>query len=169
MKKTYYKTAVFLVSVIILMFITSVSADAAAAPGIITPDEIRPGMKGYGLTVFKGTEPEKFDVVVEDVVHNFMLKQDIILIRCIHPVTDKAGVIGGMSGSPIYISGKLAGALAYGWSFSKEALAGVSSDFINAINTGQNPVSNSESGLAVVRILEASQHSIKHMGAEVIL
>ena len=51
----------------------------------------------------------------------------------------------------------------------KEALAGVSSDFINAINTGQNPVSNSESGLAVVRILEASQHSIKHMGAEVVL
>jgi predicted dehydrogenase len=51
----------------------------------------------------------------------------------------------------------------------KEALAGVTADFINAINTGEAPVSNSESGLSVVRILEASQHSIKHMGQEVVL
>jgi len=51
----------------------------------------------------------------------------------------------------------------------KEALAGVTSDFVTAINTGQSPVSDSESGLAVVKILEASQHSIKNKGAEVIL
>lgn len=91
----------------------------------ISVDQIKPGMKGYGLTVFKGTVPERFEVEVVDVVPNFLLRQSIILIRCKHPVTDNAGVIGGMSGSPIYIEGKLAGALAYGWRFSKEPLAGV--------------------------------------------
>lgn len=92
---------------------------------IIPVDQIKPGMKGYGLTVFRGTVPEKFNVEVVDVVPNFLLRQNIILIQCSHPITDKAGVIGGMSGSPIFINGKLAGALAYGWQFNKEALAGV--------------------------------------------
>ncbi|MCP4599111.1 MAG: hypothetical protein GY847_00985 [Proteobacteria bacterium] len=102
----------------------------------ISTDEIRPGMKGYGLTVFKGTEPERFDVEVVSVVPNFLLRQNIILIRCDHPVTDKAGVIGGMSGSPIFIEGRLAGALAYGWRFSKEPLAGVTSidDMLDVLN-----------------------------------
>ncbi len=91
----------------------------------ISTSEIQPGMKGYGLTVFSGSEPERFEVEVVSVVPNFLLRQDIILIRCIHPITDKAGVIGGMSGSPIFIEGKLAGALAYGWNFNKEPIAGV--------------------------------------------
>ncbi len=93
----------------------------------ISTDEIRPGMKGYGLTVFEGTKPVRFDVEVVSVVPNFLLRQDIILIKCKHPVTDRAGVIGGMSGSPIFIEGRLAGALAYGWRFGKEPLAGVTS------------------------------------------
>jgi len=105
----------------------SVASGAAVAAGkrTIDPDEIRPGMKGYGLTVFEGTEPTRFDVEVVSVVPNFLLRQDIVLIRLSHPVTDHAGVIGGMSGSPIYIEGRLAGALAYGWRFSKDPLAGV--------------------------------------------
>ena len=91
----------------------------------ISVSEIKPGMKGYGLTVFQGTEPERFEVEVISIVPNFLLKQDVILIRCKHPVTDNAGVIGGMSGSPIFIEGRLAGALAYGWQFNKEPMAGV--------------------------------------------
>jgi hypothetical protein len=93
----------------------------------ISTDEIKPGMKGYGLTVFEGTEPERFEVEVISVVPNFLLRQDIILVRISHPITDKAGVIGGMSGSPVFIEGRLAGAVAYGWAFSKEPIAGVTS------------------------------------------
>ncbi len=92
---------------------------------VIDLDQIRPGMKGYGLTVFQGTEPERFEVEVVAILRNFLLKQDLILVRCKHPMLDEAGVIAGMSGSPIYLEGKLAGALAYGWSFSKEPLAGI--------------------------------------------
>lgn len=91
----------------------------------ISIDEIRPGMRGYGLTVFRGTEPERFDVEVIDVMHNFMPDQALILVRTSHPILEQANTVGGMSGSPIYLEGRLAGAYAYGWQFGKAPVAGV--------------------------------------------
>ncbi len=83
-------------------------------------------MKGYGLSVFKGTKPERFEVEIIGVLHNALPKQDMILIRMSGADLEKHKVIAGMSGSPIYIDGKLIGALAYGWSFENEPLmAGV--------------------------------------------
>lgn len=82
-------------------------------------------MKGHGLTVFRGTEPERFDVEVIDVLHNFRPDQDLIVVRTPHPVLEQAKIVAGMSGSPIYLEGKLAGAYAYGWSFGREPVAGV--------------------------------------------
>jgi len=98
---------------------------AHSASTTIDVASIKPGMKGYGLTVFRGTVPERFDVEVIDVLRNFRPSQDLILIRTPHPILDKAIVVGGMSGSPIYLDGKLAGAYAYGWMFGKEPVAGV--------------------------------------------
>jgi hypothetical protein len=98
---------------------------AHSASTTIDVASIKPGMKGYGLTVFRGTVPERFDVEVIDVLKNFRPSQDLILIRTPHPILDKAMVVGGMSGSPIYLDGKLAGAYAYGWMFGKEPVAGV--------------------------------------------
>lgn len=86
---------------------------------------IRPKMKGYGLTVFEGSKPERFDVEVIDVLRRFMPKQDLILIKTKHPRLDVARVVAGMSGSPIYIDGKMVGAYAYGWTFAREPIAGV--------------------------------------------
>jgi hypothetical protein len=86
---------------------------------------IRPKMKGYGLTVFEGTKPERFDIEVIDVLRRFMPKQDLILIKARHPRLDVAKVVAGMSGSPIYIDGKMIGAYAYGWTFAREPVAGV--------------------------------------------
>jgi hypothetical protein len=82
-------------------------------------------MTGYGLTVFSGFKVERFSVRVIDVLENFLPKQDLFLVRVDHPVLRKTNVVGGMSGSPIYLQGKLAGALAYGWRFSKEPIAGI--------------------------------------------
>jgi hypothetical protein len=96
-----------------------------APPAILPLSEVRAGMTGYGLTVFSGTRPERFPVRVIGVLHNFLPKQDIILIRCDDERLLHTGVTAGMSGSPIYLNGKLAGALAYGWSFAKDPLAGV--------------------------------------------
>ncbi len=82
-------------------------------------------MKGYGLTVFEGTKPEKFDVEIIDVLHNFRPRQELILVKTTHPRLEVAKVVAGMSGSPIFINGKMAGAYAYGWTFGKEPVAGV--------------------------------------------
>ena len=92
---------------------------------IMKTADIKPGMKGYGLTTFRGVKPERFKVEVVDVLRKAFPKHDLILVRCSHPLIEKAQVIAGMSGSPIYIDDKLIGALAYGWSFTKEAIAGV--------------------------------------------
>lgn len=82
-------------------------------------------MKGYGLTVFEGTKPEKFDVEVIDVLNNFRPRHDLILIKTKHPRLEVAKVVAGMSGSPIFLNGKMIGAYAYGWTFGKEPVAGV--------------------------------------------
>lgn len=95
-------------------------------PRTISVDEIKDGMKGYGLTVFKGTEPERFDVEVVGVLRNFRPSQELILIKTPHPRLNVTKNVRGMSGSPIYLDGRLAGAYAYSWSsFQVEPVAGV--------------------------------------------
>ena len=92
---------------------------------IIPLSQVRAGMKGYGLTVFEGTQPEKFDVEVIGIQKGFLPRQDLILIKTRHPRLDVTRVVAGMSGSPIFLEGKMAGAYAYGWTFPREAVAGV--------------------------------------------
>lgn len=99
---------------------------ASADDPIMRADEVRPGDKGYGLTVFRGTDPERFDVEVIDVLHSFQPGQDLILVKTEHPRLAVAKVVAGMSGSPVFIRGKLIGAYAYSMtSFPSEAVAGV--------------------------------------------
>jgi hypothetical protein len=107
-----------------LLFVASLPLARGASPTIAV-SEITPGMKGHGLTVFRGQQPERFDVEVIDVLRNFRPDQDLILIRTRHPILDQALAVGGMSGSPIFLDGRLAGAYAYGWMFGKEPIAGV--------------------------------------------
>ncbi|MBI4701662.1 MAG: hypothetical protein HY744_10980 [Deltaproteobacteria bacterium] len=87
--------------------------------------ELRPGMKGYGLTVFSGTKPERFGVEILAVLRNFRPSQDLIVVRTEHPRLDVAKTVGGMSGSPVYVGDRLIGAYAYGWFFGSEPIAGV--------------------------------------------
>jgi len=82
-------------------------------------------MVGEALTVFQGRKPEPFKVRVVSILRNFLPKQDVILIRAEDPRLEHSGIVAGMSGSPVYVDGKLMGAIAYGWSFSKEPLGGV--------------------------------------------
>ncbi len=98
---------------------------SARAVETLRPEQLKPGMKGYGLSVFNGTKPERFEVEVLGVLKNAFPKQDMILIRMSGANLEKTKIIAGMSGSPIYINDKLIGALAYGWSFENDPLAGV--------------------------------------------
>jgi len=120
---------IFLKASLLSIFLVISFAQAPAAPPggeeYMEIEKIVPGMKGYGLTVFEGTKPERFEIEVLGVLKNVWPKGDIILIRAEHPMLSKANIISGMSGSPIYIEEKLAGALAFSWYFSKEPIAGV--------------------------------------------
>jgi SpoIVB peptidase S55 len=93
----------------------------------ISVDQIHAGMHGYALTVFEGVKPESMDVEVLGVLRNTNgPKGDIILIRLHGKKVEYTGVVAGMSGSPVYLDGKLAGALAFRiGEFSKEPIAGV--------------------------------------------
>ena len=90
-------------------------------------DQIHEGMKGTALTVFQGVKPESMDVEVLGVLRNVSgPKGDIILVRLHGTKPEYTGVVAGMSGSPVYFDGKLAGALAFRiGEFSKEPIAGV--------------------------------------------
>jgi hypothetical protein len=101
---------------------------AAAFPGRMQcwrVDDLRRGMKGYGRTVLKGTRIETFQVEILGVLRNTSPGRDLVLARLSGLGLEKTGVIAGMSGSPVYVEGKLVGAVAYAWPFGKEPIAGI--------------------------------------------
>ncbi|MFN0165498.1 MAG: SpoIVB peptidase S55 domain-containing protein [Bryobacteraceae bacterium] len=87
--------------------------------------EIKPGLRGVGKTVFLGDRIENFQVEILGVLENVGPKRSLILARLSGGPLAQTGVLQGMSGSPVYISGKLAGAVAMAFTFSKEAIAGI--------------------------------------------
>ncbi len=87
--------------------------------------DIRPGMHAVGRTVFSGDKVEEFQVEILGVLENSGPKQSIVLARLSGGPLERTGVMQGMSGSPVYIDGKLAGAVAMGFPFSKEPIAGI--------------------------------------------
>ena len=94
---------------------------------ILPLSQVRAGMEGYAYTIFAGDQVEKFDLEVIGVLDNFLgPKQSIILVQLKGPKVEHTGVVAGMSGSPVYLEGKLAGALSLKLGiFSKEPIAGV--------------------------------------------
>ncbi len=125
-------------------------AQGKTAPsGILPVKDIKPGMKGYGLTVFKGTKPERFGVEVIGVLKNFQPRQDLILVKTKHPRLAVTKVVAGMSGSPIFINHKMVGAYAYGWTFGSEPVAGVT-PIQNMLNELHRPIPKMINGWPLV-------------------
>ncbi len=87
--------------------------------------DIKPGMVGYGLTVFHDTTIERFKVVAVSVVPNRLPGEDALLIKCKDKRFDIAKGVQGVSGSPVFFDGRLAGAMSFGWSMCEEPLYGV--------------------------------------------
>src|ERR1700686_1917583 len=108
-------------------FLPASTKSGIVTPAIMTLDQIRAGMRGTALTVFQGVKPDSMDVEVLGVMHNTNgPKGDVILVRLHGTKPEYTGVVAGMSGSPVYFNGKLAGALAFRIrEFSKEPIAGV--------------------------------------------
>jgi hypothetical protein len=106
---------------------TSLMASLPATTSLMPIEEIRAGMVGVGRTVFEGTELRDFKVQIIGVLRNVQgPRRDLILARLEGQGLEVSGVAQGMSGSPVYIDGKLIGAVSYSiGAFSKEPIAGI--------------------------------------------
>jgi hypothetical protein len=109
------------------------TAGAAPAPppsptgstSIMPFKEVAAGMKGTGRTVFKGTAVEEFNVEILATMENILPKKNLILARLDGGPLRDTGILEGMSGSPVYINGRLVGAVSYAWGFAKEPICGI--------------------------------------------
>lgn len=108
-------------------------ADTSVRPAGVTPkpgscwqvEDVKPGQKGYGLTVMRGTRVERFSAEVIGVLKNTSPGRDMVLCRLAGLDLERSGIIAGMSGSPVYIDNKLLGAVAFGWAYGKDPIAGI--------------------------------------------
>ncbi len=111
---------------VLLVWTAAVAAAQSWNLNILPLDQVKPGMQGIGKTVFTGEGVEDFGVRVLDIIRNFYPQTDLILVRLTGDRVEQTGVVSGMSGSPVYLDGKLVGAVAVRFGeFAKEPIAGV--------------------------------------------
>ncbi|HXA67345.1 MAG TPA: SpoIVB peptidase S55 domain-containing protein, partial [Bryobacteraceae bacterium] len=102
-----------------------VSSNLFPQTPIFPLSEVRTGQHGIGKTVFSGSKIEEFQVEILGVLENLGPRQSIILARLSGGPLQNTGVMQGMSGSPVYINGRLVGAVALAFNFAKEPIAGI--------------------------------------------
>lgn len=108
-----------------ILIICASSIGSASVP-IMPAEEVKPGMRAVCRTVFQGTTIEEFELEILEIIENYAPRNDVYLVKLTSPNALKTGVVSGMSGSPVYIDGKLIGALAYRFgTFTKEPIGGV--------------------------------------------
>ncbi len=121
-----------------------VRAPAAERMPAIPVAEVEAGQRGYGLSVFRGAEAERFEVEVLGVMRDLAPGTSFILGKLTGQGLERDGVIAGMSGSPVYIDGRLAGAVAFGWGFSNDAVAGITPiEFMRELSTTSDSAAQS--------------------------
>src|SRR5260370_28716181 len=125
-KARYFPILAFLAFVAV-MCLGPGFAVAQESNEVLPLSQVRAGMQGYAYTIFAGDQVEKFNLEVIGVLDNFLgPKQSIILIQLKGQKVEHTGVVAGMSGSPVYLDGKLAGALSLKLGiFTQEPIAGV--------------------------------------------
>ena len=118
----------------LLGLVIFLSVGLPAATTSFPVDELKPGMVGIGKTVFQGDELQDFKVHILGVLRNVIgTRRNLILAKLEGGPLADTGVIAGMSGSPVYIDGKLVGAVALSFPQSKEAIAGIRRMFPNRV------------------------------------
>src|SRR5215212_1498991 len=131
--------------VVLAIFIVALSSFATAqtpfpkAPDVFPLEDLRPGMKGAARTVFSGADTQEFGVEILGVLPGFPgPRQSAIIAKLSGSNVEKTGVFAGMSGSPVYIDGKIVGAIAFSFPFSKEPIAGITpiKQMIDLFNKG---------------------------------
>ncbi len=110
-------------SIVLLIF--AYTSTTAFSQNYIFSNNLKNNMEGYALTVFKGEKIEKIPVKIIGVLKNVVPGENRVIIRVKGDIVEKAGIVQGMSGSPVYIEGKLAGAISFGWAYGKEPIGGL--------------------------------------------
>ena len=108
-----------------LVALASLATSAAPADQVMSLAEIQRGQRGYGLSVFEGGEPERFDVEIIGLWKDVQPDTSYVLARLSGHGLEESGVIAGMSGSPVYVDDRLVGAVAFAWPFAQQAIAGI--------------------------------------------
>ncbi len=108
-----------------LLFLLALLPASAYGQNFFPLSAVKPGLHGVGRTVFSGDRIEEFQVEILGVLQNIAPRQEIILARLSGGPLAETGILQGMSGSPVYIDGKLLGAIALGFPFSKSPIAGI--------------------------------------------
>lgn len=98
----------------------------ASATEFFPLDQVKPGMRGVGWTVTSGSEPEKFECEILGVMKGFQNpNHNAVIIKLLGEKFQHSGIFQGMSGSPVYLDGKLLGAVAFGFQFAKDPIGGI--------------------------------------------
>lgn len=131
MKKTWVQAA-------IISLLLPLAGQLWSQTGFFRVDDLRPGMKGIGKTCYRGSTPEEFQVEILGVMRHVSPGGDAVLARLTGGPLADTGVFEGMSGSPVYLDGKLLGAVAFSFPFAKEAITGITpiSQMVDAFTEG---------------------------------
>ena len=154
MTPTRKKAAPRLFAILLVAAVGFVSMAYAAprASNAVTPtlpvDSLSAGMVGIGYSVFQGTSIDTFSVTILGVLRGNRPGADLILARARGPFLERTGIIAGMSGSPVYVRGKLIGAVAYTWAFAKDPVAGITpiGEMLNSLRATREGSSDSPEG-----------------------
>jgi SpoIVB peptidase S55 len=139
---------------------------AFAAPEIFPLQDVRAGQRGVGRTVFAGSRVEEFQVEILGVLHNLGPRESVILARLSGGPLATTGVMQGMSGSPVYIGGKLLGAVALSFPQSKEAIAGIR-PIEDMLRVTPQPVQNIASAKPLSRAFTAGDSKLVEIATPV--
>src|SRR5690242_7559199 len=141
------------------VFLVIAGVAAASPPPTLPPSSLHAGQKAVVRTVFAGDSVETFDAVIVGVLPGGRAEGDLILARATSPRVEATGVAQGMSGSPVYVDGKLIGALSSGWAFSKEPIFGITpiGEMLSVLDEPELPSSGESPGPVGVDPVPASR------------
>ncbi len=154
-------------ALVALALLASLVGPARAQPACPTPvpiEQLVAGERATGLTVVRGTEPERFDVEILGVLNDGLAPgRDVIVVDTSGPAIDEAGgVWSGMSGSPVYLgdpaAGRLIGAVAYGFSSGPSSIAGLTpaEDLLELLHEGATTPNGATTGLAAQQAVQGA-------------
>jgi hypothetical protein len=116
---TDMRTCIRTAGLVLFAVVAVASRASAKGPDIFPKAQVRPGLKGYAMTTFRGAVPERFEVEIIGIRKNGLPKQDMFVFKSEDPKVVLYGVTAGMSGSPIYIDGRIACAISYSYIWNK--------------------------------------------------